>query len=362
MPAAIENTHSTNVRITGLDAVRFVAALFVVFSHCGYPPLTQGLDRSNAVALTIQGIYGNIFPGVAAVIVFFVISGFCIHYPHRHLQRLDARPYFARRYVRIFLPMIAAVLLAWPLNVNLALFQNSVLWSLLAELIYYTLYPLLHWLRGRLGWLRIIALSYAVSYLTVLSHPDALDYTPFGPSMAWLVALPCWLLGCMLAEADFHTVKADHRLLWCYRGAVWMLGWTCSVLRFHSPLGYPWTLSLFAVAVFFWLRMEIASSLLHSRHLGRFGNLLEKAGAWSYSLYLIHMVANTAFDALPLPDFGFNLNWTIRVSFILASAWLLYLLVEHPSHRLARHLAKKLSSGRKSDDNSACTKISETNQ
>lgn len=333
-------------RIIGLDALRFVAALFVAFSHCGYPPLTVGLDRSNVYALAVQGIYGNIFPGVAAVIVFFVISGFCIHRPYHKTGIFNVGPYFARRYVRICLPMIAAVVLAGPLHVRLTLFQNSVLWSLFAELVYYSLYPLVRWLRTQTGWLPIIVGAYVAAYITVLTNASAMDYSPFGPLLAWLVALPCWLLGCWLAEADFSLPVAARCSLWWWRGLVWFLGWGCSALRHHSPLGYPWTLNIFAIAVFCWLRAEITDVCAHRRSLGTLSMLLERAGAWSYSLYLMHMVADAAFSYLPLPNLGYILNWCMRMTFILGSAWIFYRLIELPSHNFARRLASSLMRGK----------------
>jgi hypothetical protein len=84
--------------------------MWVVFSHCGYPPLTEGLDRGNPLALLVQGVYGNLFAGVPAVIVFFVISGFCIHHPFRAPGSFQLLPYLTRRYVRIGIPLVAAVL------------------------------------------------------------------------------------------------------------------------------------------------------------------------------------------------------------------------------------------------------------
>jgi peptidoglycan/LPS O-acetylase OafA/YrhL len=241
--------------------MRFIAVVWVVFSHCGYPPLTEGLDRTNLLALAIHGVYGNLFPGVPAVIVFFVISGFCVHHPFRSPNRLEFLPYIARRYLRIGIPLGAAVLLARPFQVNLALFHNSILWSLLAELIYYTLYPVLRRLHERFGWDSIIAVSFVFAYGAVLTSPAALDYSPFGPKLAWLVAIPCWLLGCRLAESDGEMKQIDGRPsnVWSWRLLIWFLSSVCSLLRFHSPIGYPWTLNLFAIAVFFWLRVEIVA-------------------------------------------------------------------------------------------------------
>lgn len=289
--------HSSGVegsRIGVLDALRFVAALFVVFGHVGNPPLTGALDRSDALQHVIIGVYNNLFPAVPAVIVFFVISGFCIHYPFRHGGRFQVPPFLARRYLRIGIPLAVAVLLARPFDVRLALFHNSILWSLAAELIYYTLYPGLRWLRARWGWGRIVGASYLLACGGILVHPEALDYSPFGIGLNWLIAAPCWLLGCWLAEVDFAAVRWDRVQLWSWRLGVWGLGVVCSVLRFHSPVGYPWTLNLFAIAVALWLRVEIAANRVHPTP-----RVWAWAGLWSYSMYLVHMIANSAFERFP---------------------------------------------------------------
>ncbi|HRH96212.1 MAG TPA: acyltransferase [Prosthecobacter sp.] len=332
-------------RIEGLDSIRFFAVTWVVFSHCGYPPLTEGLDRGNPLALVVQGVYGNLFAGVPAVIVFFVISGFCIHHPFRAPGSFQLLPYLTRRYVRIGIPLVAAVLLSSLVGVKLTLFQNSVLWSLLAELIYYTIYPVLRKLHAHVGWNWIIAASFVLAYGVTASFPSAMDYSPFGPPLASVVAFPCWLLGCKLAEqvgsGPVLTVKNASRWLWSWRLTVWALSWMCSALRFHSPIGYPWTLNLFAIAVFFWLRAEVAVSPQWQR-----SRLLEWAGKWSYSVYLIHLLADAAFTRLPMPNFGFNLNWLARMIFIFGASYAFYLLIEKPGHRMARLLGRWLSPAR----------------
>lgn len=325
----------TDSRVSGLDALRFVAAVWVMFAHCGSFPLTEGLDRSSTLGLVVQGIYGNVFAGVPAVIVFFVISGFCVHYPQRNLNAVATASFLVRRYLRICVPLTVAVLLARPLGVKLTLFHNSILWSLAAELIYYTVYPILLPLRARVGWPMLIACAYALAYMAVLTEPQAADYSPFGVALNWLICLPCWLLGCRLAESNLHPPDAVTLVtrIWWWRGGIWFLSWVCSVLRFHSTFGYPWTMDLFAVAVFFWVRVEIVAARLNGAH-----PLMEWAGQWSYSIYLVHMLALSGFGMLGLPNLGSNLNWMVMIAFVLVSAFVFYRLVEWPGHLLARRL------------------------
>lgn len=332
-PAAAES-----VRVGGLDALRFVAALWVVFAHCGAFPLTAGLDRSNTFALVVQGVYGNLFAGVPAVIVFFLISGFCVHFPQRNMASVPLAAFLVRRYLRIGIPLLAAVCLARPLEVNLALFHNSILWSLVAELIYYTLYPGLLRLRARFGWPVLIGSAYVLSYLAVATHPQAEDYSPYGVGLNWLICLPAWLLGCQLAEAlpgGEQALPPGH--IWHWRMGIWALSWACSVLRFHSPLGYPWTMGLFALVVYQWLRREI-----HMARTEGANPLLEWAGQWSYAIYLIHMIVARGFAQLTVPNLGPSLNWIVMLGFVLLGSYLFYSLVEWPGHLLARKIGRAL--------------------
>ena len=329
-------------RIAGLDTLRFIAAIWVVFGHCGYFPLTEGLDRTNKFALVVQGVYGNLFASVPAVIVFFVISGFCIHYPHRDQLQIQFAPFFTRRYLRIGIPLLVAIPISNLANVNLVLFENSILWSLTAELIYYTIYPLILLLRDRIGWTAVIMISYFAAYAAIATDVAALDYSPFSVKLKWLIALPCWLIGCRLAEIDFDRIvrRVGIREVWSWRLTIWFASWLCSVLRFHSPVGYPWTLNVFAILVFFWLQAEIYYSREHGC-----SELLEWAGRWSYSLYLTHLISSTFYSMIPTPNLGHNLNWIVRMLFILGFAYLFYMFVERPSHLLARKMAEWCGNG-----------------
>jgi len=328
---------SKQPRILGLDTFRFIAALWVVFCHCGSFPLTDGIDAGSFIGRHIQGFYNNLFPGVPAVTVFFVISGFCIHYPYRGANTFELFPYLTRRYIRIGIPLIAAVLLAGPFHVNLSFFQDSILWSLVAELIYYTLYPFLRILKTRFGWNKILACSFLAAFAVIAGlYPSAMDYAPSGSALSWLICLPCWLMGCLLAEVDFSSVKAAASgvSVWLWRFLVWFAAWGCSTLRFHSPVGYPWTLNLFAIMVFFWLRGEIMAF----RHNPP-PHVLEWAGKWSYSIYLMHMIAFNVFAKFSPTKLGPTLDWLRMMFFVLLCSYVFYLLIEKPGHFLAKRAA-----------------------
>ena len=114
-----------------------------------------------------------------------------------------------------------------------------------------------------------------------------------------------------------------------------------SVLRFHSPLGYPWTFNLFAVLVACWLSREISRYRVEHPP-----SWLEWAGRWSYSLYLVHLPANAFVSTFALPNLGPALNWLVLMGLILSVSYLFYLAVELPGHVAARAAALALAPGR----------------
>jgi peptidoglycan/LPS O-acetylase OafA/YrhL len=109
------------------------------------------------------------------------------------------------------------------------------------------------------------------------------------------------------------------------------------VLRSHSIIGYPWTLSLFAIAVYFWIDREIARGLLK-----RPAGALEWAGTFSYSIYLLHFPAIAIYAKLMWPGLNALVNWIVQFGFILAISYLFFVVVESPAHRLARTASRRV--------------------
>jgi peptidoglycan/LPS O-acetylase OafA/YrhL len=330
-PAARQTRH-----VAGFDTIRFVCALWVLFGHIGFLPLVAGIDRTTRVGYLIAGAFANAVSGPAAVVVFFVISGFCIHYPFRGGVPVPLTAFYSRRYARVLIPMAAAILLGRPLGIKLGVLSDSILWSLVAEEIYYFLYPGLHALRRFVSFRPLIGLAYLLAILVVLRDPRAGDYPSYGASLNWVLGFPCWLLGCELAEQPL-PVAPTVREIWQWRLGVWFLSSVSSVLRFHSPLTYPWTLNFFALAVFFWLAREMAFA-----RVSRPSSLLEGGGKWSYSIYLSHLHGLAFYERLGVPFLGYLLGWIVKTSFVLLVCYVFYRMVEKPSHTLARRIGRRL--------------------
>ena len=334
------NAASPAGRFGVLDSIRGIAAVFVLLSHFGNPPILGWVSREMAFWYPVKAVYGNAIAGVPAVIVFYVLSGFCIHYPHRGSAPLVVTSFFTRRFLRIGIPMVVAIGISIPMQINLSVFKGSVLWSLVAEMFYYALYPGIRMAAIRIGWPALVALSFGGSAIALAQYPDASDYAPYGNTWSWLLCLPSWLIGCLLADqisVGASPVSVSRNRLWFWRLAVWVWATLASALRFHSPIGYPWTLFFFGVPIFFWLRAELGGT--SSPRIGRW---LEWVGQWSYSIYLVHMLGIAVVAMLPLSTLPGLVRWGIGMAVILGLAHAFYHLIELPSHQLSRYAASKV--------------------
>jgi len=211
---------------------------------------------------------------------------------------------------------------------------DSPLWSLACEEIYYAQYPLLRWLRNRIGWKFLLPPFFGVSVLIASQHPHSMRWQPFGPFEVAMMLLPVWLLGCVLAEqAESLTAAGSLRSIWLWRFAAWLGCWTCEMLHFKLGVPFTQTMVWFGVLAYFWVRQEVA----HGK--ARFPNRhLVAAGAWSYSLYLVHAQGGGVFRDLHLPSMGGLPDWFLTMSSTLVFAYVFYTLVERPSHQLARRI------------------------
>jgi len=167
---------------------------------------------------------------------------------------------------------------------------------------------------------------------TALTHPRSTSWHDFGPFGTALILLPVWLLGSLLAEQGANLeVRSSAGRIWAWRFLIWLGSWITEMLHFKAGVPYTQTMIWFGVLAYFWVREEIA----YGKHREP-NRLLAMAGAWSYSLYLVHVQGMELVGWLKVPNLGYILNWTVELAMSLAFAFMFYLLVERPSHQLAR--------------------------
>lgn len=333
-----------------LDALRIFLAFWVTMGHFGVFPLFAGVDTTTRLGRTLVHGWSSIVWGIPAVIGFFIISGFCIHLPFRHAERLSLGRYYARRYIRILVPVFAAVAITQMTGDRQASFGkhdllwSGVLWSLFCEEIYYAVYPAARWIRKRFGWTILLVPAFLIAVILSFICRDALDGSLLGAVEAAVILYPIWLLGCILAEqSDQLTALDSTAAIWGWRFLAWFGSWSFEMLQFKFGVSRAQLLLCFGVLAYFWIRKEIEYSKTH-----RVWAPLAAAGLWSYSLYLMHIPAIAFFAKLHVPDLGYSVNWCATIAFIMGISYLFYLCVERPSHRLARKFKDNLGPGKRS--------------
>ncbi len=331
----MQQLENKSLHIKGLDTIRFLAALSVCIDHERPLSFIQYGENPSVLIRLVGGLGlgGWWFSGPCAVILFFVISGFCIHLPYFRGRKLDTKKFYIRRFVRIGLPLIPLYFFVKWIGMEMPIFGDSILWSIVCEEIYYSLYPGFMKLQKRLGWKKMIFLAYLLAFCVVATNPTAKIYSSYTNYFNWIVGLPCWFLGCYLAEIWEKEKVSRHSAL-LLRSGLFLLIILLPLLNFHSFLTYPLTLNFFALFVFFWLKKDLP--YLQAATPPKF---LEWAGKWSYSLYLLHMPLG-----LVLSRAGFSVlsgiqNHIIMYCGIFAGTLCFYYLFEKPSHRLAKKLS-----------------------
>jgi peptidoglycan/LPS O-acetylase OafA/YrhL len=322
--------------VNGLDSLRFFLALVVVLSHMPNSIAIALKESGNVILRNIGYAVTPVFCGVGAVIAFFIISGFVIHYPNKD-KEVDYLNFLSRRWVRLGIPMIAVGVVATYFD----MFGKIPIWSLYCELIYYTLYPLM--VKLKISWKAKFWISFGIAsgLIAVLCGNDILSlvnqkdvnfsgsYWQLGDGLTWIVGLPCWLLGVMLAEkVDKVDYKVSIGNIMTWRMVVFLTSVFIQVVRFKFFVSWAVSMNLFAFLLFFWIEREIIYYRQHSS-----SPFFERLGKFSYSLYLVHeLVVLFILQFMPLNA------WTyfVVVALIVFSSYLIFLVLEKPSHMLAQ--------------------------
>lgn len=332
-------------RLLGLDALRFFAALWVVMRHGAMPPLTTGAGKED-LAQTVAKVWNGSISGPAAVIVFFVISGFCIHLPYARGKTFDLGEYVLRRFVRVVLPMAAALLL-WRLFHGWDDFPSDWLggipaWSIVAELIYYALYPVLR-LVPRTPWKGLVGATFVggLAFAWFTQTRTNINYPAWGYHLDWLLGLPVWLLGVVLAHGKPTLPSPSVPRIWIARLFAVALGSLTTWLAWQRHAGHHLTLNFVGLYAVWWIRQELG--YYRSRKPPA---IFEWAGTWSYSIYLVHGPAFAVYKQIRPAYFGHLADWILKLAFVLVLSWIFHMAVEKPSHRLAQFLARRWTARR----------------
>jgi peptidoglycan/LPS O-acetylase OafA/YrhL len=219
-----------------IDILRAVAILMVVCFHF-LPSITgqyelgwRGMwrDVGDVKSPLMWWLYPLTF-GWSGVSLFFVISGFCIHYSFlKHEVKSPGKPFlkqfFWKRFWRIYPPYFAALIVfyflavrhfengATPINFWLHLLLlhnldagtfngiNPSFWSLAVEMQFYLLFPLVLALRQKIGIKRVFWLFAGLSFVCRVAALFLQDWNEAPTQFLWILLshflwIGCWELG-----------------------------------------------------------------------------------------------------------------------------------------------------------------------
>lgn len=360
------DTSSTN-RLASLDVLRGVAILMVFLFHFyGHaygqfrlPWRGNWPDWSSMPWRSFQWLY-LLRLGRDGVWLFFVLSGFCIHYST--LQR-RARgtwegtfAFYWGRFFRIVPTYLATLLLfglAFGMDGRLNLLTHLTLthslfpapdiyfavnpsyWSLAVEWQLYLVYPLLLALSLRAGPLALLAASIAGTLifktLVPVTAPFDVHRLPFLYGFQWGI-------GAYLADVWFHTGRPAFphgRILLAVLIPLWIM------TNYYVPLSLQsrWITSTAAAVL---VDVVLASGAKPSWWLRALGRI----GIVSYSMYLLHQpliewTTRPLLEWLGLPaspPVMFAIGLPVSLAAIVLLSAVSYRLLELPSIRLGKIL------------------------
>ncbi len=369
-------------RIQIIDILRAVAVLGVVIDHAFLEPSVRDWSGRAGAWVTQIGSWG--------VPLFFVLSGFCIHLKaaRSNVENSSAKtyhvafwPFWKRRMWRLYPAYVVALIIAFAVEIGLGnhlwdptfaanprywmslnfmahlLMLHGLIpafdcrgfyaafWSLAREEYLYLMYFLFLFLLRRttllktLLWVCVIsALLTTLSnvYVTLSPLADSKWLMTFVISSAWAL-WPQWVLGAVAAE--LFALKQIPRFFTNVGLALTLFVFILTVMVFTNTalnntkpewqqyLALPIPQTLLGIAFFVLLLCALSHSEYSSRSsTNKIPEMLEKIGARSYSIYLVH---------LPLQALLWNHNPThpmlwalVLVSVAIVGGCLFFQLVE----------------------------------
>jgi peptidoglycan/LPS O-acetylase OafA/YrhL len=373
-----------------LHIIRGFAAFFVLLAHAKWPFWIGGtafLKQTSFWELSVLDKAGLAFAllssnGTAMVIIFYVLSGFIIAHSFSK-NKWSYKQFIINRSLRIYIPYIASaliaglllvisyrlaavlfespvkdyhqrVMIAYSSGLNLTNFIktffffktervnyfgfNYVYWSLLYEMIFYLVFPLL------LKYLKYIFVA------TLVIYPVHIFYQPLPEIDYWYLYLTEYLFYFLSGIYLYRFVISGK--LDFYKGSVWLKKYVLLVLillSFFSAelIGFSSYKSISFLAATVMSLSWMIYLLLYGVKNGFFTRVFMFLGKISYSLYLIHVPLLLFFYSLVFYFFSidsYSSPW-VYLFFALMTiplAYVFYYLFEKLSFSLIEAHKKKI--------------------
>jgi peptidoglycan/LPS O-acetylase OafA/YrhL len=366
-----------NNRLEQLDSLRGLASLSVFAHHMWM--ITPVLPLVFSYSPLRIFVYGH-----AAVILFFILSGFVLSLPFLSNKQGSYYGYILKRFCRIYIPYIISLAIAITLSVSLhrggintlsdwfnqfwnkgldidiikehiALITNihtdaynTVVWSLIHEMRISIVFPIIMLAIIRYKWSTNLLLCLLLSSIGAMNDLfdfevrnghytsifDTVHYTSF------------FIIGALLAKYKENLARAYHKLNRLHKWALLITAMICySYSRIvevviHLPFNHIITEYGIAFGSIIVVTMALSSNTFTSFLMRR---PIIFIGKISYSLYLYHFVIllsliNLFYGEMPI--------WSIFVLAFIITIFvsvLGYYFVEIPSAKLGRKISQKIN-------------------
>lgn len=364
----------TDRNIDFVTGLRALAAMFVMMSHVWYqiwpavpPPYGYGRRPEGLTATLTEWFYYGHF----GVVVFLVLSGFCLMLPvveHGIALRGSTLAFFHRRARRILPPYYAALALTlvvmyawisdktgsqWDISIpvtargvvaHLVMAQdfidstqiNYVYWSIAVEVQLYLLFPALVWAFRRFGPFQATA-ALCLAVYTLIGVLELVEYRDIPPQFIGLCA--GFILGMMSATLLPREGQPDRRVPWGAAFAVPAVLVVVCCAVWGVDVAEQRLAVLDALCALATVALLLAAATPGRRNLAR--TILEmpalvKVGTFSYSLYLVHaplLQLIWRFIIVPLsvtPALQWIILFALAVPSSLVVAYTFFVVFERP--------------------------------
>jgi peptidoglycan/LPS O-acetylase OafA/YrhL len=372
----IESGFVQERRLSSLDAVRGLAACIVVISHC-YLTMISDDRRTQLESSFWFDLLRPLHNGDAAVIIFFVLSGYVLSLPFFRGTQLTYPRYVVRRFCRIYIPFAVSVFLAllfyalsgppnapgasewfnalWPperpgisvilghilmLGTNPNIRLNPSLWTLVYEMRVSLLFPLLILLCrdsriALVGGLILLKLSTKGLSCDQCHHPAHAE--SFGVTLLWTVQIiPYFMTGILLSKHRAQLHQLYERIPKALAVALFIIPALAFMVKPDFVLAKLDALYAFGAAVLIMLAVENAGFRDFLDH-----RIPQWLGRISYSTYLIHLPLMLAIAPVLLGWMPPLAAAAVLFILSLAAATLMHAVVETPAINLGHRLTRR---------------------
>lgn len=373
----MENSYT---RLRELDSLRGLAALTVVIGHC-----LLIVDKSILPFYVRYSPLRILWSGHEAVILFFIISGLVLSKPYLDGRKFDYPSFILKRVTRIYIPYIVSIFFAivmrefffknkgvnglgewfdskWTDSVDLQVIVNhllligdfdtsnlnTVIWTLVHEMRIAFFFPLILFMVRRFNWRISIIASVVLSAIGMLNHlfglQPGLGYrNSYFDTVHYSIF---FIFGSLIAKhlnkliSMYKSLTRNKKLL--------LIGVTFIFYTYGQAIYYvlelpikdfivEWVVGIGGILlVILALTSSIFQKVLSTR-------LMNGIGSLSYSIYLYHITVLFSFIYALYNILPIWIIILIAILFTFIVATISYRLIELPSIKLGKFLAKRLT-------------------